>query len=210
MKQINLFETSVFVRSCDRHHDIKSYVDQNILPSYEQSQGDQQNDQNGLSNVYSDFFEGAIKADQNLLSQLYAPDIRALMSHVGFSSDIDWQIRPYFWYNITEKGGSQDAHCHITGPQSVTFCAIHYVEFDPSEHSSAFFTNPQEQIIRSTHPSEDPNKIPEHFKQLFKAPKIQQGEIVFFPPWLKHTVTKQTSSKRRISIAMNLSIFERK
>jgi ectoine hydroxylase-related dioxygenase (phytanoyl-CoA dioxygenase family) len=50
--------------------------------------------------------------------------------------------------------------------------------------------------------------VPEYFKQLVKAPRITQGDIVFFPPWLKHTVARQTSAKRRLTIAMNLSIFD--
>jgi len=207
MLSLNIFETSIFIKPCENNQKIKEYLNSTIVPSYLNHQTKQQNDQNGLSNVYSDFFEGAIKSDQNLLAELYTPDIRSLMTHVGFKPDINWQIRPYFWYNITEQGGSQDTHCHITGPQSVTFCAIHYAEFDAQEHTSAYFTNPQEQIIRSTYPSEKNDLIPDYFKHLVKAPKIQSGDIVFFPPWLKHTVAKQTSTKRRITIAMNLSIF---
>jgi hypothetical protein len=208
MQTVNIFETPIFIRPCENNQQVGEYVSSEIIPAYINRQNQQQNDQNGLSNVYSDFFEGAVKADQSLLAKLYTPDIRALMTHVGFKANVDWQIRPYFWYNITEQGGSQDTHCHITGPQSVNFCAIHYVEFDDAEHTAAYFTNPQEQIIRSTQPSEHQDMVPDYFKNLVRAPKITQGDIVFFPPWLKHTVAKQTSHKRRLTIAMNLSIFQ--
>jgi len=208
MQTVNIFETPIFIRPCENNQQVNEYIDNIIVPDYLNNRTKQQNDQNGLSNVYSDFFEGATKSDQNLLAKLYTPDIRALMTHVGFKANVDWQIRPYFWYNITEQGGSQDTHCHITGPQSVNFCAIHYVEFDDAEHTAAYFTNPQEQIIRSTQPSEHQDMVPDYFKNLVRAPKITQGDIVFFPPWLKHTVAKQTSHKRRLTIAMNLSIFQ--
>ena len=208
MQTLNIFDIPIFIRPCENNQRVRAYIDDQIIPAYTNRQHQQQNDQNGLSSVYSDFFEDAVQSDQNLLAQLYTPDIRALMTQVGFKANVDWQIKPYFWYNITEQGGSQDTHCHITGPQSVTFCAIHYVEFDEAEHSAAYFTNPQEQIIRSTQPSEHSDLVPDYFKHLVRAPKIREGDIVFFPPWLKHTVARQTSAKRRITIAMNLSIFD--
>lgn len=167
-----------------------------------------QSDDNGLTSVYSDYFEGALKTDQELLLNLYAPDIRKLMVQVGFDPKVNWGMKGYFWYAITEKNGSQDTHDHITGPKSLTFCGIHYVEFDEQEHSSAFFTNPQEQIMRSTYPTEDTHDVPAYFKDIIKAPKVKQGDIVWFPPWLKHTVARQQSAKRRIAIAMNISIFK--
>lgn len=161
---------------------------------------------NGLSTVYSDYFDGALKTNQPLLLDLYKPDIEALMSKVGFKQEVPWHYRGYFWYAITEKGGSQDTHDHTTGPSILTFCGIHYVEYDEEDHEAAYFINPQEQIMRATYPSEDPNLVPDYFKKLIKAPKVKQGEIIWFPAWLKHIVPRQKSDKRRIAIALNISI----
>jgi len=168
-----------------------------------------QSDDNGLTSVYSDYFEGALKTDQKRMINWYAPDIQKLMTHIGFKAKDNWTFKGYFWYAITEKNGSQDTHDHITGPNILTFCGIHYVDFDEKEHSPAYFTNPNEQIIRSSYPSENAEVIPDYFKQICKAPICGQGDIVWFPPWLKHTVARQQSAKRRIAIAMNITVEQK-
>lgn len=170
----------------------------------------QEDGNDGLETVYSDYFPGAVQVDIPYLSKLYTPDIRAIMLAHGFRKDIKWFFNGYYWYNITEKGGFQDTHDHIMGPRSNTICGIHHIEFDHKVLSPAFFINPQEQIMRATYPSEDTKNVPESFKNLISTTKVKESDIIWFRPWMKHTVAKQKSEKRRITMAMDIVISDKK
>ena len=96
------------------------------------------------------------------------------------------------------------------GPRSNTICGIHHIEFDHKVLSPAFFINPQEQIMRATYPSEDTKNVPESFKNLISTTKVKESDIIWFRPWMKHTVAKQKSDKRRITMAMDIVISDKK
>lgn len=234
MRKQSLFEIPVYIERAKKHQLISDYMTKEILPVYLKQLKKQNNktddfkhgaelggayshlstighentnkNDDTLETVYSDYFPGAPEVDNQLLHDLYLPNIKTLMNRLKFSKDVDWNINGYYWYNITERGGSQDTHDHIMGPTCNTICGIHYIEFDEKELSPAFFINPQEQLMRPTYPSKDTKMVPESFKNLISAPSVKEGEIVWFPPWLKHTVAKQMSDKRRITMAMDITI----
>ena len=233
MKKINLFEIPMLIARCKNHDRVKEYVHSDIIPTYLQHKKRQNNkpeafthgaelggafqhlstinqetsDNSDLESVYSDYFPGAPEVNTKLLHDLYMPDIKAVMNRYKFKKDVEWHINGYYWYNITEKGGWQDTHDHMMGPTQNTICGIHHIEFG-EDLSSAFFINPQEQLIRATYPSVFAKNVPDGFKKLSAQPKVTEGDIIWFPPWLKHTVAKQTSNKRRITMAMDITINE--
>ena len=202
MKKYDIFPVSVFIKKANRHNDIKKYIDENIMPSYNEYNG---NSNTAACNVYSDYFSGAPRLDQEMCNRLYQEDINDFLQFVQFNPTIRWNINSVYWYSITGKGGWQEMHDHISAPRITNFSAVHYVKIDP-EHAPVRFINPKEQIIRATLPSEDSNENPFMFRDVWALPPVEEGDIIFFPSYLKHDVPIQTSEKTRISIAMNLGI----
>jgi hypothetical protein len=205
MNRYDLFPTPIFVKKAASHDVVKKHINDNIKPVYEK-----QGYNSPVCNVFSDYFDGAPRLDQDQFTEFYRSDFEELFMSYGFNPNVSWFIRPYFWYNITGKGGWQEEHNHISGPMPIMFSAIHYVEFDKSEHKAVEFYNPHEQILRSTSPSENKENLPPFFKELATTPSfIEEGDLIFFPSYLRHAVIPQQSEKLRISIAMNIGIYDR-
>lgn len=202
MKQYDIFPVNVFVKKANKHNEIKDYIDNKIMPSYEEHG---KNSNTAACNVYSDYFDGAPRIDQNLLNTLYREDINEFLYYAKFDPNVRWKINSVYWYSITGKGGWQEQHDHVGAPNITNFSAVHYVKLDP-EHAPVRFHNPQEQIIRATLPSSDTNENPFMFQNVWALPPVEEGDLIFFPSYLKHDVPIQTSEKTRISIAMNLGI----
>jgi len=174
----------------------------------EDSQGNYDASQLGLETFYSDYFGGVVESDHKELDKLYAPEIEAFMKSFGFTDKIDWQWHGYYSYNITMEDGAQDTHDHIVGPVPHTICGIHYLEFDQKEHSPAYFHNPIDNLYRACYPTEQIELVPDMFKNIIKAPKVKEGDCIWFPSWLRHTVVKQKSKKRRIAISIDVTISD--
>ena len=204
MHYIPIFDIPIFLHKAKNHDKIKSWIMKNAYPDYEKNGPNS----DSLANVYSDYFENAVQTDQKLMMELYQEDFNSLFEFLNFPKN-EWTVKPYFWYNFTGKGGYQEQHCHITSPLPVVFSAIHYIKFDPTQHRSASFLHPNEQIIRATYPSERMDLVPDYFKHLSRNPNVEEGDIIFFPSWLKHVVEKQQSEELRISMAINIGIFDR-
>jgi len=205
MKRFDLFPTPIFVTKASMHNEIRKHIDDTIKPVYEK-----QGYNSPVCRVFSDYFDGAPTLDQKLFTDYYRQDFNNLFNNLGFDTSVSWMIRPYFWYNITGKGGWQEEHNHISGPMPIMFSAIHYVEFDKDEHKAVEFYNPHEQILRATAPTENKDKLPPYYKELATVPTfIEEGDLIIFPSYLRHAVNPQQSEKIRVSIAMNIGLYDR-
>lgn len=203
IKVDEMFSTPIFHLRASNHEEIKNYVDKEIYPEFEKI-GYNSNH----CNVFSDYFPGAPKLDQTLLSNLYQKDMFQLLEFIGFDKNETWDIYPLFWYNITGEGGWQEQHDHISAPLPSQLSGIHYVQFDENEHQAAEFESPVASLLRSMTPHQDKNKSPDFFKHIHAIPKtVKEGDIIVFPSYLKHAVNIQKSAKERISIAFNMGIW---
>ena len=202
----NAVEIPFFVKRAERHKDIKKHLMENIYPEYEKAES---NNSHEFANAYSDFFDGATKTDQSLFTEFYKNDINDLLTYLGFFRDgKTWNVFSQFWYNITKEGGYQEAHCHMGGPIPVQFSGVHYVEFDSNEHETLKFIHPMEKSMRSVIPSVDRSVVPDYFLQSTRMPNLEEGDVIFFPSWLTHVVTKQQSKKPRITVAINVTVTD--
>jgi uncharacterized protein (TIGR02466 family) len=199
MRKFDLFPTSVYLSKFERHNDVVKYMHEEILPSYTEYNNSTQ------CNVYSDYFPNAKRLDNDLFRKFYDKPIKDFLTQMRFSVKDNWNIDTVFWYNITEKGGWQEMHDHVSSPKIVNFSAIHYVKFAP-DHQPVEFRHPNEQVIRAIQPSEIQEDNPYMFQNLSLSPSMSEGDIIFFPSYLKHSVPVQKSDKQRISIAMNIGI----
>jgi hypothetical protein len=95
----------------------------------------------------------------------------------------NYNIKEYalsdIWYSYYKKSQYQEPHVH-DGNGGLT--AVHYLLYDPKSHSVTRFTD---------------KKI--------KSPKIEQGDILFFPCDIKHYVPENKSSKPRLTVAFTIT-----
>lgn len=197
-----LFSIPVFVSKAKKHQEVSDYLMNDIYPAYQQT-GYNSNS----CAVFSDYFEGSPKSDQALLNSLYRENIEELLVFTGFNPEHKWQVHTLFWYNITGKGGWQEMHDHISGPLPSQFSAVHYVKFD-KEHQPLEFENPMATLLKSMSPSDNYEIVPPFFKERHATPNfVEEGDILFFPSYLKHAVNIQQSEKERITVAFNIGVW---
>jgi uncharacterized protein (TIGR02466 family) len=202
MNKTDLFPTTIFHSKAKCHNEVKNYIDKYIYPVYKK---------NGYNSnqcaVFSDYFEGAPQLDQKVFNDFYRENIEELLNEVGFDNSFPWTVASYFWYNITGKGGWQEQHDHISGPLPCQFSAVHYLKFDET-HVATEFENPVAALLRSMAPTDQKDMLPVMFKSLQATPNfIKEGDIIFFPAYLKHAVKVQESENERISIVFNIGVY---
>jgi len=99
------------------------------------------------------------------------------------------------WANINAPGATHSAHTHSNNYLS----AVYYLQADEGAREITFY-DPRSQIgainpvVRETTAK---NAAQAHIE-------ISEGMLVLFPSWLQHSVSKNRSSRNRISIAVNL------
>jgi len=198
----NIFATPMFVSKAKCHNEVNDYIKKYIYPVYKK---------NGYNSsqcsVFSDYFEGAPQLDQGVFRDLYRDNIEELLNFIGFNAEHPWTVASYFWYNITGKGGWQEQHDHMSGPLPCQFSAVHYLKLDDT-HIATEFENPVATALRSIAPTDNKEILPDMFKGLHAVPKfVKEGDILFFPAYLKHAVKIQESESDRISIVFNVGVY---
>lgn len=199
-----LFEVPMYKLKASRHNEIKSWMLTNVYPEYEKL------GPNEVSrNIYSSYFPGAPKLDVNLFSELYAKDINNFLDKAGFSKFHAWTTKLNFWYNLSKKGAYQEVHDHLGGPIPISYAAIHYVVFDKTEHVSTVFYNPLESVLKTLQPTTKDQFKPNDFQGLQKILNVEEGDIIIFPSYVPHSVMTQLSDKLRVTVAFNISVYEK-
>ena len=132
------------------------------------------------------------------------------MTHFKDASaeSFDWHLQ--MWANITPKGGMNDMHVH---PGNL-WAAVLYLDMGRSDQN----TNPETQDVGGNFFIEDPrfpmsvmrntgmrmigaDGKPQDIQQELR---LNRGDIVVFPAWLRHGVRPYTGERERISIAVNV------
>lgn len=199
-----LFEVPVYKFKASKHTEIKQWMFDNIFPDFEKN-GPNDADRK----LYSSYFPGAPKLDQAIFSNFYSKDISNFLDKAGFSKLHQWQTKLKFWYNVSNQDAYQEIHDHLGGPVPISYAAIHYVCFDKDEHLPTVFYNPLESVLKSLQPTTVENFRPADFQSLQKMLDVEEGDVVIFPAYVAHSVAKQTSNKTRLTVAFNLSVYEK-
>jgi len=205
MQVQTLFQTDIYKTKVPAQEDIKRFLTYNVQQDF------LDNGPNcDFCNVYSDFFPGAKQLDWEELLPKYETPINEFVQFYGFDTEYeDWNIGIDAWYNVTGKGGWGEIHNHLSSPRTIQICAVHYVKYDPQEHEPTVFYNPAQDGIRSTQPTPIANRLPaKHPKEVIIA-DAQEGDIIFFPPYLNHSIPIQKSVVPRITTAFNITITEK-
>jgi len=133
------------------------------------------------------------------------------MSHFkdATADAFDWSLQ--MWANITPKGGMNDMHVH---PGNL-WAAVLYLDMGRDENNedasgdqdvggNLFIEDPRfpMSVMRNTGMRMiGMDGKPQDIQQEFK---LNRGDIVVFPAWLRHGVRPYTGGRERISIAMNI------
>lgn len=205
MEAQTLFSTDIYKVKVDKHDEIKSFFVSNI-----ESEFNTKGPNCDFCNVYSDYFPGARAVDWDDLFVKYEPTISKFISHYGFNTDkYHWTIGIDAWYNVTGKDGWGETHNHLSSPRTIQICAVHYVKYDTAIHTPTVFYNPSQDGIRSTQPTPVVEKLPNLWPKEVVYANAQEGDMIFFPPYLNHSIPKQTTTEPRITTAFNITITEK-
>ena len=199
-----LFEIPVYKLKASKHVEIKQWMIDNIYPDFEKNGPNESS-----RNLYSSYFPGAPKLDRAKFSEFYKADINSFLDKAGFSRLHNWETKLNFWYNLSSKDSYQEVHDHLGGPVPISYSAIHYVIFDKTEHRSTVFYNPLESIIKSLQPTTKEQFRPTDYQSLQKFLDVEEGDLIIFPSYVPHSVSKQESEVPRLTVAINISVYER-
>lgn len=198
----SLFEIPIYKSEMPAQKEMKQKFKDEIMSKLE---GTPPN--NHRLNIYSDYFGGIDKLGAEWLDY-YNPVIDNFMKKAGFSNNKKWKKTIDLWYNIGVKGSQQEEHDHTGGHPSCVYSAIHYLIFDPTEQEPTVFFNPIHNLfLRNMHPTNgNDDEQPDDWHYPWHIPKVKEGDILFFPSYVRHAVPYQESNKVRATIALNLTI----
>jgi uncharacterized protein (TIGR02466 family) len=197
-----LFQVPVIKQRVHNHEEIKKYLMEEVYPG----EGNLHTNLIGTE-VYTDYEDKTNSLDQNVVNKLYEENVKELLEDMQFSNNVNWHVNLDTWYNFSVKGGYQHMHDHVGGPLQVNWSGIHYVVLD-EEHQTTNFAHPQQAMLRSLWPTTNGNDLPPYCNDLDIALRAEEGEMIWFPPYLSHYVQKQESDKLRATIAINLTVFD--
>jgi hypothetical protein len=195
-----MFDVPIYTAKATNQKLVKEYFADTIIPNLPKSPNAEQ------LNLYSDYFPGADKLDDEFL-KFYNTDIEKFHLKAGFNKNISWNKRVHAWYNVGSKGQMQEEHDHMGGYPSCIYSAIHYVIYDKDEHTPTVFKNPLYAFYGNSHMTKNSNNLPYDWKRLH-IPQVQEGDLIFFPSFVPHSVSAQTSEKLRATVALNLYTHE--
>lgn len=141
-----------------------------------------------------------------------AISIAKRMSHFQEATpdQYDWVVR--MWANVTPQGGLNHMHAH---PANL-WAAVLYVDMGDEGDSSrdvggAFYIEDPRFPMAAMHNTAirmiGADGKPQQYEIEFK---LEKGNIVVFPAWLRHGVRPYTGDKERISIAMNIDAHRKR
>jgi hypothetical protein len=194
------FEIPFYQTKLSNHKEIKKRFMDEIMPSIENT-----GPNNIGLNLYSNYFEGLgpLSADW---ADFYSQTILNFLKKAGFNQNKKWVTDVDLWYNVGIEGSHQEEHDHMGGFPGVAYSAIHYLIYDPSVHEPTIFYNPiHHTYLRNMHPCNGED-MPTDWKKGYFSPTVEEGDIIFFPSYLRHSVPYQRSNVVRATMAMNLTI----
>ena len=133
------------------------------------------------------------------------------MSHFEGASaaDFDWQVS--MWANVTQPGGLNALHAH---PGNL-WAAVLYLDMgdeQPGESCGGNFylEDPRFPLAAMHHTGFRLLGGDGRPQQYQLELKLQRGNLIVFPAWLRHGVRAYTGSRERVSVAMNIDAQARR
>ena len=102
------------------------------------------------------------------------------------------------WINFYDQGDFQEMHTHQNRSVSFSYSYYHKEPKDWKNASQFKFKSPIENLIL--------NQMEFSAFHSGFTPNIGEGDLLIFPSWLYHMVTKHKTNERRITISGNISV----
>ena len=147
-------------------------------------------------------FGKEIDVDWKSIFEHYVPSLIDFGDQQNLRGEIDIANA---WINAYKKGQSQEIHDHLPGQ----FSAIHYLKYNPEVHSPTIFINPYGRFSVPHRPpfGNNINSVPPMWVgQQFVH--VNEGDLLVFPSFLEHKVSRQTSDEMRITVSFNFNFIE--
>lgn len=100
------------------------------------------------------------------------------------------------WFNVYRRGHSQSPHWHHGEGTGCAFGFVYFAQYDPKKDGKFTFINPAPDL------QIDALQECVAFQKEF-APVVKEGDLMIFPAFMMHRVTKQMSNHERITMAGN-------
>ena len=107
-----------------------------------------------------------------------------------------------FWYNVYHESQGQEPHTHLTGclDQTPYWCGIYYnTGFTPTTFFRPDINNKIHQFPYNG------GEFQDYFADTLQ-PQLKDGDVILFPPYLKHCVDLTTSANMRLTFSFNLQL----
>ena len=120
------------------------------------------------------------------------------------SDSYEWQVR--MWANVTSAGGLNHIHAHPGNLWAAVFYLDRGDETDSHEDvgGALYIEDPRFPMAAMHNTSVRMIGIDSQPQQYEVDLKLERGNLVVFPAWLRHGVRPYTAKRERISIAMNI------
>lgn len=211
MNRLPIFDIPVFLHRCKNHEKIKNFTDGVWEVIEEKGIEPYTNTNNVELKIWSDWFPENVVPDlprtPRDIQDLYLDDLKEFLEFSGYYITEDkWSVGINAWYNIGKKGCAQEEHDHPGF--CCTWSAIHYVKFNPAEHSPTEFINPINKLFWDRmSQSENLTQPPYEWRRPEAYVDVQEGDLIIFPSWLRHKSPYQSSDSLRITMAMNFTVI---
>lgn len=97
------------------------------------------------------------------------------------------------WHNLYASGEFQEAHDHLA--PLVVACGIYLLEQNPNSTSKLMFLDPNKELKNAS-----------GIRDIVEIPNIDANDLILFPPYMRHLVSKENASVDRISVSFNITI----
>lgn len=138
---------------------------------------------NLFNNSNHKILDNVIISPLNIETNIFSEEIKMFEKEIGISFNLQ-----EFWFQKYKNNMDHPVHNHgQTGFSSVCF-----LEYDKDNHKPTIFISPFGNYING--------QVDRH------NPKVEEGDIIFFPSNLLHYSPVNTSNKDRIVVSFNLMI----
>ncbi|MCZ6664864.1 MAG: TIGR02466 family protein [Gammaproteobacteria bacterium] len=108
----------------------------------------------------------------------------------------------HLWANVNGKGNFNAMHTH---PEAILSGTV-YLKFDGEEQGGIEFFDAREGSPTAHWPCYTQFEEKNLFTSYVHSVVPEEGDILFFPGWLKHWVSPNLTDEDRVSISFNMSI----
>jgi hypothetical protein len=110
-----------------------------------------------------------------------------------------------FWYNVYHDNQGQEPHTHLNGCVNPIpyWCGIYY---NKNATPTKFYRPDLLNRIHQFPVGKNAQPFIQYFSDTVEPP-VEEGDVILFPPYLKHSVSTGSDAKMRLTFSFNLGFY---